>query len=373
MRFIHTSDLHIGKRVNEFSMLEEQKYILGKILEITSELNADGVLIAGDIYDKAVPSAEAVDLFDDFLTKLSELNIPVFIISGNHDSPERLGFARHILKNCNICIAGEFDAEVPKFTYEKNDVPVNVYLLPYLKPAVVNQKLGLQTHSYDECVRAVLENIDIDKNAKNILLAHQFVTADTVCPECSDSETRSLGGSDNIDVSAFDAFDYVALGHIHRPQQIGRPTVRYSGSPIKYSFSECNHKKSVTVVDINDDVAFRQIDLIPKHDMYEFSCKLNELSSRPEPRTAYVHITLTDEEEIADAVTKVRAVYPNVMLLDFDNSRSGINENGFGISSTDIKEKTILELFEDFYKYQNNNSELNDNQIKILNDIISHI
>lgn len=378
MKFMHLSDLHIGKRVNEFSMQADQEYILQEILEVAKAEQVEGIIIAGDIYDKALPSTEAVDIFDEFLTKIVYLQIPVFIISGNHDSPERLEFGSRIMTSNQVYIAGTYDGEIKKITKHDGYGAINLYLLPYIKPIIVNRKLGVQTTSYEECMRCVLETISVEKKERNILIAHQYITAAGISPELSDSESLSLGGLDNIDVQVFADFDYVALGHIHGPQQVGRPTVRYSGSPLKYSFSECRHKKSVTIVDLQEKtvIDIKQIPLRAKRDMQELKCSLAELQSgdtlKKVPKDSYVHITLTDEQEILDGISKVRAIYPNVMLLDFDNQRNRESNTADNLTDQDLKEKTPLQLFAEFF-YSQNNQALTENQKKILTDLVSEL
>ena len=360
MKFMHISDLHIGKRVNEFSMLEDQKVILSEIIKIATEQEVDGVIIAGDIYDKTVPSAEAVDVFDDFITELSSKEILLFIISGNHDSPERLDFGSRIMGKHKVHIAGQFDGEIKAVTMDDDDGKIHIHLMPYLKPALVNRKLSIESASFDECVRAALAKTAVNFEERNILVAHQFVTAGGNAPERSDSESKSLGGMDNVDVSAFAGFDYVALGHIHGPQQMGRETVRYSGSPLKYSFSECRHKKSVTIIELKEkgNITYKQIELQPLRDMKEIRCSLSELMAGKTLKTVsadcYVHVILTDEDEIIDAIGKVREIYPFVMLLDFDNRRTKENLNLNQLTGEDLKQKSPLELFGDFYVNQNN-------------------
>lgn len=360
MKFMHISDLHIGKRVNEFSMLEDQKVILCEIIEIATEQEVDGVIIAGDIYDKTVPSAEAVDVFDDFITELSSKEIPLLMISGNHDSPERLDFGSRIMGKHKVHIAGQFDGEIKVVTMDDDDGRIHIHLMPYLKPALVNRKLSIESVSFDECVRAALAKTAVNFEERNILVAHQFVTVGGNAPERSDSESKSLGGMDNVDVSAFAGFDYVALGHIHGPQQMGRETVRYSGSPLKYSFSECRHKKSVTIIELKEkgNLTYKQIELHPRRDMKVIHCSLSELMAgktlKMVSADCYVHVILTDEDEIVDAIGKVREIYPFVMLLDFDNRRTQENLNLNQLTGEDLKQKSPLELFGDFYVNQNN-------------------
>jgi|LGVE01.1.fsa_nt_gb exonuclease SbcD len=378
MKFMHSSDLHIGKRVNEFSMLEDQKYIFNEMIEIAVKQKVDGVIIAGDVYDRTVPSAESVDVFDDFLTAIAKRDIPVFIISGNHDSPERLEFGSRIMGKHQVYISGQFNGEIPKVSLEDEYGKLSIHLMPFLKPAVVNRKLAVETKSFDECVREALKKADVNTSERNILVAHQFVTASGMDPERSDSESKSLGGIDNVDVSAFESFDYVALGHIHGPQQMGRETVRYSGSPLKYSFSECHHKKSVTIIEMKEkgNITFGKIELYPQRDMKEIRSSVSDLKAgttlKDVSSDCYVHVILTDEEEIIDAIGKVREIYPNVMLLDFDNRRtkesSGLNQ----LTGEDLKQKSALELFSDFYRNQNN-IDMTDSQKACFSKIIDKI
>lgn len=360
MKLMHIADLHVGKKVNEFSMIEDQKHIFKEILKIAKNQKIEGIIIAGDVYDKSIPTTEAVDLLDDFLTELAKSGVTIFMISGNHDSPERLEFGSRIMGKYHIHIAGDYNGTIPKITLEDEYGKVHFHLMPYLKPIMVNRKLSVKTKSFDEAIRLALKDCVINKDERNILVTHQFVTASKCTPERSDSEVKSLGGLDNVDVSAFDAFDYVALGHIHRPQAMGRSMVRYSGSPLKYSFSEVNHQKSVVILDLKQkgETDFKLLPLNPIHEMKKLSCSLAELRQgqtlKAVAADAYVHVTLTDEEEIIDAISKVRDVYPYVMLLDFDNKRSQENLNAHSLTGEDLKEKTKLELFQDFYKNQNN-------------------
>ncbi len=378
MKLMHISDLHIGKRVNEFSMLEDQEYILNEIIKIAKDENISGIIIAGDVYDKTVPPIEAVDLADEFLTKLVEENISIYMISGNHDSPERLNFGSRIMEKNNLFICGEYDGDLRKIVIEDEYGKLNIYFLPYIKPSIVNNKLGLETKTYDESVKEALKVIDIDVESRNILIAHQFVTFGSTVPELSDSETKSLGGIDNVDASVFDKFDYVALGHIHKPQKIGREVIRYSGSPLKYSFSECNHKKSVCIVDFKEknNCEIKLAPLIPKRDMKHLKTSMEDLKSgnilSSIPSDTYMHITLTDDEEVIDAISKVREIFKNVMVLDFDNKRNAENLSDTTITSEDLKQKTPKELFVDFFSSQNN-VELTESQNEIISNIVNEV
>lgn len=376
MRLLHIADLHIGKRVNEFSMLEDQAYVLEQIQGMVKERKPDGILIAGDVYDKTQPSAEAVELLDDFLTKLSEKNCPIFMISGNHDSPERLGFGSRIMKKNGLHIAGVFDGKIQKEVLEDKYGKVNIYMLPFLKPAKVNQYYEEQIETYEEAIKKVLGTAEINKEERNVLIAHQFITSGSQKPEQSDSETLSIGGLDNIDISAFDNFDYVALGHIHRPQKIGRDTIRYAGSPLKYSFSESKHHKSVTLLEITEVINIELIPLVPCHDLREIKGPIEELlkigREDKEFYLDYIHATLTDEGEIYDAIGQLRQVYPNLMALDFDNSRTKQNVNSQGATVAGVAKKTPIELFGEFFQMQNNN-DLTKAEAEIMKSIFEQV
>ena len=355
MKFVHLSDLHLGKRVNEFSMIEDQAYILTKILGIIREERPDGVLIAGDIYDKSVPSVEAVSLFDDFLKQLSRQQTQVFMISGKHDSPERLGFASELIALSGIHIAPAYDGMVCPVSLEDGYGTVNVYMLPFIKPVHVRSAFPEEkAESYTEAVSAAIAHMDIREGERNILIAHQFVTGAARC----ESEDISVGGLDNVDASVFDAFDYVALGHIHGSQQIGRESVRYCGTPLKYSFSEAKQCKSVTVAELKEkgNLGIRTVSLTPLRDLRELKGTYEELANRKNYEGTsledYLHITLTDEEDIVDAVGKLRVIYPNLMKLDYDNRRTRENREITG--GDEMEAKTPMELVREFYERQNN-------------------
>lgn len=354
MKFIHLSDLHIGKRVNEFSMIEDQKYILLEILSIIEKEEANAVLISGDIYDKSQPSNEAVNLFDEFIFRLSKLNVKTYIISGNHDSAEKLSFAYRFIEKSNVFISPVYNGEIKKHTLLDEWGKVNIYMLPFIKP--INVKLQFEDEeisSYTDAIKVAIKHMDVNENERNIILSHQFVTGAIR----SDSEEISLGGTDNVDVCAYDSFDYVALGHIHSPQKLVRDTVRYSGTPLKYSFSECRHNKSVTVVEMKEkgNVSITQIPLVPMRDMVEIKGKYDEVMAKSfyENLNAdkdYFHITLTNEEDVADALLKLRTVYKNIMKLDYDNKRTRAATT---VGTTASQSKSPLELFDELYEMQN--------------------
>lgn len=354
MKLIHLSDLHLGKRVNEFSMLEDQQYILTEILQIIDREKPDGVMIAGDVYDKSVPSAEAVALLDDFLVRLAKRDLQVFLISGNHDSPERMAFGGRLMAQSGVHLAPVYDGKVSPITLTDEYGPVNLYLLPFIKPAHVRRCfLEREILTYTDALAAAIEAMGVDTTQRNVLVTHQFVTGAARC----DSEEISVGGTDNVDVSVFEPFDYVALGHIHGPQQVGRETVRYCGTPLKYSFSEAKHQKSVTVVELGEKgaVSVHTVPLTPMRDLAELRGTYEELTFRgfydgtSYPRD-YVHITLTDEEDIPDAVSKLRIIYPNLMKLDYDNKRT---RAGIVLEGAEDQQRSPLELLEEFYEKQN--------------------
>ena len=418
MELFHLSDLHLGKRVNEFSMLEDQKYILAQILRRIDEERPDGVILAGDIYDKPVPPAEAVEVFDEFLFELSQRGLQAFIISGNHDSAERLAFGGRLMEGSGIHFAPVYDAKVAPRRLEDEFGAVDVFLLPFVKPAHVrrfceeeaaaprsesSEETGeaaadlnqSEIKTYTDAIRAAIARMDIDSEHRNVLVTHQFVTGAVR----SDSEEISLsvGGTDNVDAAVFSDFDYVALGHIHRPQNMGGgslipeagdgsdqslstaglPLIRYCGTPLKYSFSEANHEKSITVVELGEKgyVSVRTIPLQPLRDMVELCGTYEELTAKSfyEDTTYpqdYVHITLTDEEDIPEAMGRLRVIYPYLMKLDYDNRRTRTSVQIEGASR--MEEKTPKQLFSEFYQLQNN-TELSKEQEAFLDDLIGSI
>ena len=380
MKLLHLSDLHLGKRVNEFSMLEDQAHILQQILKITEEERPDAVLIAGDIYDKSVPPAEAVQLFDDFLYQLSKGGHQVFLISGNHDSPERLSFGGRLMDRSGIHIAPVYHGHVEPVTLTDRYGELELYLLPFLKPAHVRRFFpDREITSYTDAVRTAVEEMKPDKTRRNVLVTHQFVTGASRC----DSEELSVGGTDNVDASVFDAFDYVALGHIHGPQNVGSGRIRYCGTPLKYSFSEVSHKKSVTVAEIGEKteeegakLSVRTRPLEPLHDLREIRGTYMELTDRSfyqngeESREDYLHVTLTDEEDVPDAMARLRIIYPNLMRLDYDNRRT--RAGAAPVEETESEQKSPLELFAEFYERQNNGP-MSEEQLAFAEGLIEKI
>ena len=355
MKLMHLSDLHLGKRVNGFSMIEDQRFVLDQILAMAAEEKSDAVLLCGDIYDKTVPSAEAVELFDEFLSRLAEL-APVFIISGNHDSAERLAFGGRLLRQARVYLSPVYDGTVASVELTDEFGPVCIHLLPFLKPAHVRRffpEAELETTT--DAIRTALSGIDLHDGARHVLLAHQLVTGSERC----ESEELSIGGSDNVDAAAFDGFDYVALGHLHGPQRAGGDHIRYCGTPLKYSFSEEKHHKSVTMVTLGEkgSVQIDTLPLKPLRDLKVIRGTYQDLMARsyyhntdlPE---SYLHIILTDEEDVPEALGRMRQVYPYIMKLTYDNTRTRSHRDPLD-QRVDAR-KTPLELFRQLYEAQNN-------------------
>ena len=355
MKFLHLADLHLGKRVNGFSMLEDQAHILRQILAILDDEQPDGVLIAGDVYDKSVPTVEAVELLDGFLTELRTRGVPVLLISGNHDSPERLAFGGRVLDSCGIHISPVYDGALAPVTLHDTFGPVHVWLLPFVKPAHVRRWFpDADIESYTDAVAEAVAHMDIDTAARNVLVTHQFVTGGTR----SGSEELSVGGTDNVDSGVFAPFDYVALGHLHGAQHIGSETIRYAGSPLKYSFSEARQHKSVTVVTLGEkgDVQVRTVALTPLRELREIRGSYDELTARSfyehtTYRSDYLHLILTDEQDVFDAMSRLRTIYPYLMTLDYDNARTRA-AGGMSVPA-ETERRTPLELFEALYQRQN--------------------
>ena len=399
LKLVHLSDLHLGKRVNEFSMIEDQKYILTKIINIIDDEKPDGVILAGDIYDKSMPSAEAVELFDEFLVRLSKRELQIFVISGNHDSPERLAFGNRLMDKSGVHIAPVYNGSVLPFVLEDGFGEADIYLLPFVKPVNVRRFFpDEEIESYTDAVRTAIAAMNIDRSRRNVLVTHQFVTG----AKRSESEEISVGGSDNVDASVFEAFDYVALGHIHGPQDIGSERIRYCGTPLKYSFSEASHQKSVTIVELGEkktisqgnageiegndpvdtedqtpkcDISVRTVPLEPVRDLKEIKGKYDELTLKSyydgtTYQEDYMHITLTDEEDVMDAASKLRVIYHNMMKLDYDNTRT--RHNAAFTESSGADSKSPIELFEDFYLLQNG-VEMSEDQRAYVSSLMEEI
>lgn len=377
MKLMHLADLHLGKRVNGFSMMEDQEYILNRILEIMEEEQPDGLLIAGDVYDKTIPPAEAVRRMDDFLTAVAEKHVPVFLISGNHDSAERVAFGHQLMQGSGIWISPVYDGTIRHHTLEDRWGEVNIYLIPFLRPSVVRSFFpDVEIEDYTDALRTIIEDLQLDTSKRNVVLAHQFVTAAGALPETCDSEQLSVGGLDRVDGSVFSPFDYTALGHLHGPQRVGSETIRYAGSPLKYSFSELHQKKSVTVAELRakGETEIRQIPLQPRREMIElrgtFEEILEEARKKGELQTDYYHMILTDETDVVDALSRLREYYPNIMLLDYDNRRTRSQKE---VEQLDrVEERTPGELFAALYEQQNG-QEMDSDRKEYLDGLIREI
>lgn len=378
MKFIHISDLHIGKRVNEKSLIDEQTHIMNQICDITDAQRPDAVLIAGDVYDKAVPSGEAVLLFDDFLTRISSLCGHIFIISGNHDSAERMAFGARLMHRSGIHLSPVYNGSSVPVTICDEYGDVDIYMLPYIRPASVRHFLPDEEkgdiRSYDDAVRKAVEMMEVDQTRRNVLITHQFVTGALR----SESEDVNVGGLDNVDASAFDIFDYTALGHLHRPQDCGDKRIRYSGSPLKYSFSEVNDSKTVTLITLKEKGSIERVfvPLVPLHDWHDLRGSYDQLTSRDfyNGKTwteDFVRITLTDENDIPDAIGKLRTIYHNLMELRYDNKRTRAGHKVIE-GASDARSKNPMELFSELYSKQNGD-EMDTVQKEYLMEMISKI
>lgn len=373
MKIMHLSDLHIGKKVNEYSMLQDQIYILKEILRIIDNEKVETVIIAGDVYDRSLPPNEALELFDEFLYQLSSRNVNVFVISGNHDSPERISYGGRMMTENKIFLSPVYDGNVKPITLNDDYGEVIFYLLPFVRPADIRRYFPDENiENYTDAVKVAIDNMNVDFSERNILVTHQFVTG----AELSESEDIIVGGTDNVSGEVFDGFDYVALGHIHREQTVGKDNIRYCGTPLKYSFSEAKNIKSVTILDFNDkgNIEYSKIPLTPFRDMreirgtyYELTLKSNYESTNTED---YLHITLTDEEDIPDAIGKLRSIYPNIMKLDYDNLRT--RGSGTVDAIENIESKSPFELFADLFKQQNN-QDMSEEQEEIMRNLIDKI
>lgn len=373
MKFVHLSDLHLGKRVNGYSMIEDQKYILLKILNVIDEQKAEAVVIAGDLYDKPIPPTEAVQLFDDFLFRLVERNLQILVISGNHDSPERIAFGSRFMDKSGVHMSQVYNGKNDLVELKDKHGKVNFYMLPFVKPSNVRRFFeDEEINTYTDAVRVAVSHMNVNKKARNVIITHQFVTG----AQRSESETIAVGGTDNVDSYVFDDFDYVALGHIHGPQNVGKNTVRYCGTPLKYSFSEISHKKSVTIVEMKEkgNVKVSTVELTPKLDMREIKGTYEELTFKKNYENTntedYLHIILTDEEDVADAVAKLRCVYPNLMKLDYDNTRT---RNSLALTQAEETEKkSDTELLSEFFEKQNGKP-LSDEQLEYAANLFEQI
>lgn len=371
MKLIHLADLHLGKRVNGFSMIEDQKYILKKIEAVIDAEKPQAVLISGDVYDRSIPSEEAVELLDSFLVTLAQKKLQVLLISGNHDSAERVAFGSRLMNASGIHVSPVYDGRIEPVTLTDEHGEVKFWLIPFVKPAHVAryaEEEAEKPETYTAAMKLVVDSLALDETKRNVALVHQFITGGSV----SDSEEHSVGGLDDISAEVFDSFDYVALGHLHGPQSIGRDAVRYAGSPLKYSFSEANQKKSVTVVELGEKgaVEIRTVPLIPLRDMKRISGEFETLMSDYDATDDYYEIILTDEEDISNAMTRLRVKFPNLMLMKYDNSRT--NTDSVIMGSENAKEKHPVELFDELFEAQNGRY-MTEEQKEFLSVLVSEI
>lgn len=369
MKFLHLSDLHLGKRLNDVSLLEDQRHALEQAVETAHRQQVDAVLIAGDVYQKASPPGEAMALFNDFLTALVDLGIKVFVISGNHDSHLRVSYLSALVRPAGVYISEEFTGTLQQYPLNDEYGPVTVHLLPFIKPIAVRRFFpDAVIETYQDAVAAVLAHSPVDPSRRNVLVCHQFITGS----ETSDSEEHSVGGLDNIDGSLFEAFDYVALGHIHKPQKIGRDTMRYSGSLLKYSFSEANHNKGFCLVDMQEKgkIQISSVPISPLHDVREVRGTMYDVMHMPYSED-YVRVTLTDEIIPPDARVTLSTVFPNIMTLAVDNSKTAAPLEV--LEGKSIQDKSIEELFCDFYRLMNGDVPPSEEMLSILREVVEEM
>ena len=354
MKFMHLGDLHLGKNLGEFSLIEDQKYMLGMIVEKLIENNIGGLLIAGDIFDKSVPSEAAVELFDDFLKQRAHNNIKTYIISGNHDSDERLNFGSKLFESNSIFISAKYDGTLRKQSIDDNGTRINIYLLPFIKASFVRNKYPEEKiENYEDAVKVVIKNTEINRDEVNILVAHQFVVSGEKNPETAGSEMiLSVGDVERINYTVFDAFDYVALGHIHSEQSVGREAVRYSGSMLKYSLSEVLHEKKAPVIEVTGkEVKIADfIKLVPLRDVRHIKGKIDELLKKENvcDNEDYIYATLTDEEIVNDSMGRIQMYYPKTVKVDYENSHTKAMNDAPGVSTQ--TDRPFEELFSDFFR-----------------------
>lgn len=363
MKFFHIGDLHLGKKIYDFSMIEDQKYILSQILNRAKEENIDGIFISGDVYDKGVPPVEAVNLLDEFLTELAKGGIAIFMIAGNHDSAHRLNFGSRLFQENKIHICGSFDGRLDPIILQDEFGEIGVYLLPFIKPALVSPYYQEEVSTYQRAVEVVLQKVELKNERRNILLAHQFVTWHGAA-EQSDSETYSLGGVDEVDAGVFLDFDYVALGHLHSPQRIAKDEIRYAGSPLAYSFSEIRRKKTITKLEFGKkgDLKIDFVPLSPKRTMREMKGPLQNLmeAGRKDGGSEdYIRAILTDSIAQNDPVGQLRTIYPNLMTMEMEVS-GGYEEKELSYSAEDTSPQELFQLF----FHRQNQKEMDEVQVK---------
>lgn len=365
MRFLHLADLHIGKRLNNFSLLDDQKHVLAQAIEMAKE--CDAVLIAGDLYDKSQPSADAIRTVSNFLVTLSKLEKPVFVISGNHDSAEQIAYCHELLGQCGVFVSPSFEGTLSPYVLQDEFGEVHLWLLPFIKPANVRRYCA-EVNSYDDAVRVALGSAAMDLSVRNVLVAHQFVLG---C-EVSESENRLIGGLDQISLSLFDDFDYVALGHLHSPQRLAGGRICYGGSPIKYSLSEANQKKAALMVNLAEkgSLTLENRPFVPLHDLRIMRGTLADITRTQDYSTDYIYAVVTDEAAMIDPLGTLRLTYPNLIGMRVQNSRTNTEEAEFA-EIDDAESLTPLEHFIAFYQAQNNQVEPDEKRVEIMRDVIA--
>ena len=371
MKLLHLGDLHLGKSLGEFDLIKDQEYILDQIIKLIDKESVDAVLIAGDVYDKAIPSEAATRLLDSFLSQLATKNVSTFMISGNHDSDDRLNYGSTLFESNQIYISAIYDGNLNKYELSDGETNVNIYLLPFVKASQVKHCFpDSEIEDYEDAVRVIIDNADIDKSACNVLVAHQFVAGKGEDPALGGSEsagTQNVGLVEKIGYNCFAKFDYVALGHIHSPQRVGREEVRYSGSPLKYSLSEVNNDKSVPIITISDkkEIEIKLVPLKPLRDMRHIKGKMEDLLNKANVKSPedFIYATLTDEDIINDAMGIFQQTYPNTVKIDYDNSHTR------EIEQVDISKiaqnKSFTELIGDFYRLIYN-CEISDEEMEVM-------
>ena len=376
MKFLHIADLHIGKAVNGFSMLDEQRHVLRQVTDQVRDESPAAVVIAGDIYDRAIPSVDAMRVFDDFLTALAEERVAVLIVAGNHYSPERLAYANRLLRDSRLYLCGTFEGKPEKVTLSDEYGVVNFWLLPFIRPYAARGLFAeREIETYGDAIAAAIDTADIDIRERNILVSHQFYTKAGLAPLRSESEQNPIGGLDAVDASLIELFDYAALGHLHGRQKAGADHICYAGSPLKYSFSEIRHVKSATLVTLGEkgNVKADQLPLSPLHDMREIKGPI-EMLMREEiaalaDREDYLRVILTDEDEIIDPVGKIRSVYPNVMAIDFENARTRIDISDIKPGEEQAEKLSPFTLFSQFF-LETNGTEMGAAQSAIVQELL---
>lgn len=369
MRFLHTADLHLGRQMNDLSLLTDQERILERIAGLAKDKEVDAVLVAGDVYQRSSPQAEAMAQFDSFVSRLVSMGKQVFIISGNHDSAQRISYFSSLLRSSGVYVTERFEGRLQCAVLRDAYGEIDIWMLPFLRPSGVRRcLLDEKIQTYQDAVEAVLRNTPVDPSKRNVLVCHQFITGS----ETSESEELAVGGLDNIDASVFDAFDYVALGHIHKPQRVGRDTLRYAGSPLKYSFSEVTHKKSVVIVDMEEKgkTSVRTVPLRSERDMRCVDGTMAELLDMPYSED-YVWVTVRDELVPPDARAALSVTFPNMLKFSIINSKTKFDTDV--MAGRSMENRSVTELFEDFYRLQNNDRLPGESHRKVLEKVLKEL